>query len=344
MSESPILLDSTALAAEDRRRQAARADRAAEWQRRLQSLGIAIPFVLVLTAAALGVPNFLSASNVSNILVSGGISAIAAFGMTLVVSLRGIDLSVGSAQAVVACVAAFTINAAGPWGMLAGLAVGVVLGLVNAALIVGFRVPSFIATLATLSVFRGASLLITNGAPVMITDVPFRNIATTSVGGVPVLFLIAVVIGAGFWFLLEKTVFGRHVVAVGSNPEAASESGISVARVTLLAFVICSVSAAAAGVLLSSQLGSVSGSLSTGLELQIIAIVVLGGTSMAGGRGRIIGAFLAAFLLAMINSSLNLLNVPSFYQYVALGALLIFALSLDSAQRATLKRIMLGGR
>lgn len=345
MSEHVELSSSgAALAQEERIRKAARADRAAQRQKLFQSLGILVPFVAVLLVAVLIVPNFLTASNVSNVLISGGILAIAAYGMTIVISLRGIDLSVGSAQAVVACVTAFAVNSMGLGGILVGLLAGVALGLINAAIIVWLKVPAFIATLATLSIFRGLALLITGGAPIMIKNEPFRDIATASLIGIPVPFLIAVLIGAGFWFVLDRTVFGRHLVAVGSNPEAATESGIPTKRIAMTAYVVCSLSAAAAGVLLASQLGSVSGSLSTGLELQIIAVVVLGGTSMTGGRSRIVGTFLAAFLLAMINSGLNLLNVASFYQYIALGALLILALSLDSVQRAAIKKMLQGGR
>ena len=154
--------------------------------------------------------------------------------------------------------------------------------------------------------------------------------------------LVAVVLGLFAWFVLDRTRFGKHVVAVGGSPEAAIETGIGVNRVLLTAYLMAGVSAGVAGVLLASQLGVVNGSISAGLELQAIAIVVLGGTSMAGGRPRIVGTFIAALLLAMINSGLNLLNVPSFYQYVALGTLLVFALSIDGAQRSAVRRMLEG--
>lgn len=177
----------------------------------------------------------------------------------------------------------------------------------------------------------------------MILSGGFKKVATASLFGLPVPFLIAVALGLGTAFMLERMRFGKHVVAVGGNPEAAVDTGISVNRVLLLCYLFAGASAGVAGVLLASQLGAVNGSVAMGLELQAIAIVVLGGTSMAGGRANIVGTFVAALLLAMINSGLNLLNVPSFYQYVALGALLIFALSVDGAQRAAVRRILEGG-
>ena len=309
----------------------------------LQNAGVLIPFALVLVAGVAGVPNFASTSNIINVLVNAAILAIVGYGMTLVIAVRGIDLSVGSTQALAACVTAAAVNSFGPWvGAAAGIAVGLLLGLVNGLLVTQARVPGFIATLSTLSIYRGAVLLFTGGAPIMIASIAFKNVATASILGVPVPFVIAILAGGAMWFAIERSRFGKHVVAVGGSPEAAVDSGISVNRVLLTAYAISGGAAGVAGVLLASQLGVVNGSVSAGLELKAIAIVVLGGTSMAGGRANIIGTFIAALLLAMINSGLNLLNVPSFYQYVALGLLLIFALSIDGAQRAAVRRMLEG--
>ncbi len=331
------------LVADERARSAERARRADRRRSLLQNAGVLIPFALVLVAGIAVVPHFLSGSNVTNVLVNAAILAIVGYGMTLVIAVRGIDLSVGSAQALAACVAAWAVNGAGPLaGAAVGIAVGAGLGLVNGLLVTQLRVPGFIATLSTMSVFRGLVLLFTGGAPIMIVSGGFKSVATASVLGVPVPFLVALLLGAGAWFALDRMRFGKHVVAVGGSPEAATDSGIGVGRVLLLAYVAAGCAAGVGGVLLASQLGVVNGSVSSGLELQAIAIVVLGGTSMAGGRPRIIGTFVAALLLSMINSGLNLLNVPSFYQYVALGALLLFALSIDGAQRAAVRRMLEG--
>lgn len=343
MSDAATTPSTQALVADERARSAERARRADSRRRLLQNAGVFIPFLIVLVVGVAVVPNFGSASNVTNMLVNAGILAIVGFGMTVVIAIRGIDLSVGSAQALAACIAAAVVNAAGPVaGILAGIAVGAGLGLMNGVLVSVLRVPGFIATLSTLSVYRGLVLLFTGGAPIMIASTSFKSVSTATVLGVPVPFLIAVVLGAAAVFALERMRFGKHVVAVGGSPESAVDSGISVTRIHLLAYLISGASAGVAGVLLASQLGAVNGSISSGLELQVIAIVVLGGTSLAGGRPRVVGTFIAALLLSMINSGLNLLNVPSFYQYVALGALLLFALSIDGAQRAAVRRMLEG--
>lgn len=333
------------LVADERQRSAERARRADVRRRILQNAGIGIPFLTVLFVGLFAVPHFASSSNVANMLVNAGILALVGYGMTVVIAVRGIDLSVGSAQALAACIAAATVNSFGPLaGVLAGIAVGAGLGLVNGLFVTQLRVPGFIATLATMSVFRGAVLLFTGGAPIMIASASFKSAATAKFLGLPVPFWIAVLMGAVSFYVLSNMRFGKHVVAVGGSPESAIDSGIKVKRVELLAYLIAGAAAGTAGVLLASQLGVVNGSISAGLELQAIAIVVLGGTSMAGGQPRIIGTFVAALLLSMINSGLNLLNVPSFYQYVALGVLLIFALSVDGAQRAAVARMLKGSK
>jgi len=343
MSEATV--STQTLVAEERARSAELARRADSRRRLVQNAGVLIPFLLVLVIGLVAVPHFASASNVTNMLVNAGILAIVGFGMTVVIAIRGIDLSVGSATALTACITAATVNAAGPLaGSLLGVVVGAALGLVNGVLVSFLRVPGFIATLSTLTVFRGLVLLFTGGAPIMIASSSFKSMATATMLGVPVPFIAAVGIGAGAVFALERMRFGKHVVAVGGSPESAVDSGISVTRIRLLAYLISGASAGIAGVLLASQLGAVNGSISRGLELQVIAIVVLGGTSMAGGRPRVVGTFIAALLLSMINSGLNLLNVPSFYQYVALGALLVFALTIDGAQRAAVRRMLEGRR
>lgn len=341
----PDLAQAEDLVEERRRTSADRAKRAESRRRIMQNAGVIIPFVLVLLVGLLMVPQFASTSNVTNMLVNAGILAIIGFGMTVVIAVRGIDLSVGSAQALAACVAAASVNAAGPAvGALVGIALGALLGLINGVAITQLKVPDFIATLSTLNIYRGAVLLFTGGAPIMIASGAFKSVATANLLGIPIPFFVAAAVGIAMWTLLERMRFGKHVVAVGVSPAAAKDSGISVRGTVLYAYVIAGTCAGVAGVLLASQLGVVNGSVSVGLELQAIAIVVLGGTSMAGGRPRLVGTAIAALLLAMINAGLNLLNVPSFYQYVALGGLLIFALSIDSAQREAIKRMLQGKR
>lgn len=341
MSASQPLIDASPadLVEKERHLAAARANAAARREAIFKSLAILVPFVIVLALLIALVPNFLSESNVRNILINAAVLAITGFGMTYVIALRGIDLSVGSTQALIACVTAMAVNAyGGPVGVVIALLVAAVLGLFNGFIVTTLRVPAFVATLGTLSIFRGAVLILTAGAPILINRAGFKSVGIGQIGPLPIPFLIALAIGILAWFILERTKFGKHLVAVGGRPEAASESGINVQRITVLTFTFAALCAGMAGIVLASQLGVANGSLSAGLELQAIAIVVLGGTSMAGGRGNIVGTFLAAILLAMINSGLNLLNVQSFYQYVALGGLLIFALSLDGIRTILVRR------
>ncbi|MDK7122973.1 ABC transporter permease [Pauljensenia sp. UMB6358] len=311
----------------------------------MQNAGVLIPFVLILGLCVAFVPNFLSASNVTNVLIASAILGIIGLGQTVVIGVRGIDLSVGSAQALVACSTAIAMAHGGALaGVVCGIGVGLITGLINGLLVTQLRVPDFIATLSTMSVYRGAVLLITGGAPVVISSIGFKGFATTSVIGLPLPFIVAMAIGFAWWLVVARTRFGRHLIAVGDAPAAATDSGISVSRMVVSAYVLCGLMAGVAGVLLASQLGIVNGTVSTGLELKAIAIVVLGGTSMMGGRPRIVGTLIGALLLSMIYAALNLLNVSSFYQYIALGALLVFALSLDSLQRAVVKKAFLGGK
>jgi ribose/xylose/arabinose/galactoside ABC-type transport system permease subunit len=310
----------------------------------LSRYGVLIPFVIVAVVCFVAVPNFFAGNNIANLLVNASIAAIIGYGMTIVIALRGLDLSVGSIQGLAACLLTMTLGTAGLAGGLAvGLLTGLVVGLLNGVLVAYLRVPSFVATLGMLGVVRGAALLVTDGQTISGDNAVLSALANGKLIGLPVPFILALALLAVWYVVLKYTPFGRHVCAVGGSPEAAAESGINVRRVTLAAFVIAGVSAGLGGVLLAGQLGNVTGSLGVGLELQIIAIAVLGGTSLAGGSGNLPGTFIAGLLLAMIASALNQLNVPSYYQSLAIGLLLIFALSLDSIRRQIYRRILLEG-
>jgi len=309
----------------------------------LERFGILLPFAVVFVLGAAFAPNFLSAANISNVLVNAAILAIVAYGMTLVIALRSLDLSVGSVQALTAVSTAAAVNAFGfVGGIGVGLAVGAVVGLANGLVIGYLRVPAFVATLGTMGIARGAALVFTDGGSILVENDSFGVLANGKLLGIPYPLLLAVGLLFVMYLLLERTPFGRHVCAVGGSPGAAIESGINLRRVTVGSFVIIGLCAGVAGILLTSQLGFVDGTLGAGLELEVIAIAVLGGTSMLGGSGNMVGSLLAAILLAMIASSLNLLNIPAFYQYLAVGVLLIFALSLDTLRRSVQANRMIG--
>lgn len=330
--------------AQERRIQAEKRARSIDQVRRvMQNAGILIPFLVVMLYGIICIPKFISASNINNMLINASVLVILALGQTVVIAVFGIDLSVGAMQALVVCTTALFVNSTSSGvGILLGICVGAALGLLNGLVVIALKVPDFIATLSTMNVYRGFALLITAGLPIEITRQSFKNIATSKVIGIPFVFLIAVVVCSITWFAIENMPIGKHIVAVGDNALSARDSGISVRKTLFIAYVFSGICAGIAGVLLASQLGTVNATVSTGLELQTIAVVVIGGTSMFGGHPRILGTILGAILLTMINSGLNILNIPSFYQYVALGILLVFALSVDSGQRALVAKLFKG--
>ena len=314
------------------------ADRAARRAALLDRTGIVIPFVIVLALGAALAPNFLTGANIRNVLVNAAIVAIVGYGMTVAIAIRGLDLSVGSVAALGAVVCADTVGAFGPvLGVVAALTVGAAAGLVNGLLIALLRIPPFVATLAMLSTARGVALLFADGQRIRVESAGFRELATSSVLGVPLPFWIAVAVGVLVHLALERTAVGRHVCAVGGNPEAAVEAGLRRTRIVVGVYVFAGLTAGISGVLVTAQLGTVDATPILGLELQAIAIAVLGGTSLRGGGGNVAGTLAGALVLGMISSGLNLLNVPGYYQYLALGLVLLLALALD-AVRIRLRR------
>jgi len=332
MTAQPIA--ESAMVQEQRRDAELAADRVARREALIDRSGILAPFVLIAALATVLVPGFWSGSNVQSILVNAAIVATVGFGMTLVIVIRGLDLSVGAVAALTSCVAAAAINQFGiVVGVLLTLALGLGVGLVNGVLVTYLRVPAFVATLATMGIVRGAALLFTNGERVTLQSTTFRQLAIVKLLGVPLPFVVACLLCVAFYLLLENTPFGRHVAAVGGNPGAAREAGLNATAIGLIVYAISGLAAACAGLLLVAQLGTVDATPIQGLELQAIAIAVLGGTSIAGGVGNLPGTFLASLLLAMIGSALNLRNIPGYYQYLALGLLLMLALLLDTLRR-----------
>jgi ribose/xylose/arabinose/galactoside ABC-type transport system permease subunit len=305
----------------------------------LQSVGILTTLTVVCVAVSIADSSFSSAGNIRNILTNASILAVCGFGMTLAIAMRSIDLSVGSVLALTACVAAKvgandgSVVAAVAAGLGAGLAVGAINGLI----ISKFRVPAFVATLGMMSVARGVALLYTDGESILVGNASFSWIAREQVLGIPMPFLIALATLALLWLLFNHTRFGRHVAAAGGNEPAAVASGIRIDRLVIAVFALVGLTAGLSGVLTTAQLGNVDPSLGVGFELNVIAVAVLGGTSLAGGNGNLPGTLLAALLIASINSALNILGVQAFYQYLAVGLLLIAALTLEGVRR----RVML---
>lgn len=290
-------------------------------------------FSLILLCAIFSITNhrFMSMANTMNILQQVAVIAIAAFGMTWVILLGEIDLSIGSIIAVAGMVGAqclaFGLGFAP--ALILTLASGALMGLINGVLTAKLLLPSFIVTVATMGIFRGLVSLPTNGAPAMITNEAWTAIGGENFLGLPIIIWIVVVLFIGNHVLLGKTKFGRRAYLTGGNREAALYSGIKVDRLKIIIFMISGVMAAISGVLLSSRLYSAQTNAGMSYELDAIAAVVLGGTSLAGGVGTMIGTLIGALIIGVMNNGMNMLSVPYFYQLIVKGLVILIAVWLD---------------
>ena len=292
---------------------------------------------LLIIGAVLGLlsDRFLTTSNLINVARQVSINAIVAAGMTIVIITGGIDLSVGSTIALAGCAALLVARLLGDVvGMTVGILAAAGVGLLNGALVAWGRVPPFITTLATMTVVRGAALVLTNGEPIVKTEGPYLWLGQASVGPIPVpiLLMIATLFGA-HWFL-SRTRWGTYVYAVGGNAEAARLSGISLAGIQILVYVLGGALAGLAGLVLAARLSSAQPNTGVGFELDAIAAVVLGGTSLMGGEGTIWGTTVGAFIIGVLNNGFNLMNVSPFYQLIAKGAVIVLAVLVDQLLKA----------
>ncbi|MGN7117473.1 ribose ABC transporter permease [Lysinibacillus odysseyi] len=294
-------------------------------------------FLLVIVITLLN-PSFLSVNNLLNVLRQVSISALIAFGMTFVILTGGIDLSVGSTLALTGAVAA-SLLAGGTDPIIAmGLALllGLVLGAVNGVIITKGKVAPFIATLATMTIYRGLTLVYTEGRPVsgLGDSLAFQMFGKGYFFGIPVPVITMVVTFAILYFILQKTTFGRRVYAVGGNEEAAKLSGISPDRVKIAVYAITGFLAAMSALILTSRLNSAQPTAGESYELDAIAAVVLGGTSLTGGKGWIFGTLVGALIIGVLNNGMNLIGVSSFFQQVVKGVVILLAVLIDRKKTA----------
>ncbi|WP_203234918.1 ABC transporter permease [Modicisalibacter coralii] len=274
---------------------------------------------------------FMSLANFMNILQQVAVIAVLAFGMTWVILLGDIDLSVGSMLAVAGMVGAQVIGLG--WGFMPALVItliaGALMGLINGVLTAKLMLPAFIVTVATMSIYRGMVSLPTNGAPAMLTDPTWTAIGTGSVAGVPIIIWIVVGLFVLNHLLLAHTTFGRRTYLAGGNREAAIYSGIKVDRLKISIFMISGLMAAVAGIMMSSRLYSAQTNAGISYELDAIAAAVLGGTSLAGGVGTMVGTLIGALIIGALNNGMNMLSVPYFYQLIVKGLVILVAVWLD---------------
>lgn len=277
-------------------------------------------------------PFFLTASNLLNVMEQTAINAVIAVGMTFVILSAGIDLSVGSIAALSGVVMANRLQAGWPLGVaiLAGLLTGALCGVFSGLLITRGKLPPFIATLGMMSVARGAALLFTDGRPISGFDESLRWLSTGRVLGIPVPVLLTILLYVLAIVLLNRTRFGRYVYAIGGNEEAARLSGVAVGFHKTIVYVISGVTAALGAVLLTARLNSAQPIAGMMYELDAIAAVVIGGTSLTGGLGTLGGTLIGALTMGVLRNGLNLLGISSFLQQIVIGLVIIAAVLMDS--------------
>ncbi|MEW9031443.1 MAG: ribose ABC transporter permease [Planifilum fimeticola] len=278
--------------------------------------------------------DFLTVTNIFNVLRQISINALLAFGMTFVILTGGIDLSVGSILALSGALSAGMIaGGTDPiLAVLAGLAAGTLMGAANGLLVAKGRVAPFIATLATMTIYRGLTLVYTEGRPITFSNDAFSLLGKGYFLEIPVPVIWMLLSFLILYYLLRNTTFGRHIYAVGGNEEAAVLSGIRADRVKIRVYAISGLFASLAGIILTSRLSSAQPTAGVAYELDAIAAVVLGGTSLAGGRGWIAGTLVGAMIIGVLDNGLNLLNVSSFYQQVVKGGVILLAVLLDRSR------------
>lgn len=299
----------------------------------LREMGPLIGLIVLFVVIAVMNDRFVSPSNLSNLLRQVSINALISFGMTFVILTGGIDLSVGSILALSSALLASMISS----GMNPEVAIvfsaliGLGLGIINGVIIAYGKVAPFIATLATMTIYRGATLVYTNGNPIsgLSDETFFIGLGQGDVGGLPIPAIIMMIAFFILYFVLTKTPLGRQTYAVGGNEKVSYIAGIKIDRVKIVAYAITGLLCALAGAVLTSRLNSAQPTAGTGYELDAIAAVVLGGTSLAGGKGRITGTLIGALIIGTLNNGLNILNVSSFYQQVVKGIVILLAVLMD---------------
>ena len=302
----------------------------------LSKYGIFIAFALLVIFMGIVSPPFFNPSNIINILRQTSVNGIIAVGMTFIIITGGIDLSVGSLLALSAVIATSFAHP-GEWPLVVPVCLGVLVGLtggvVNGVLIAKKRMAPFIVTLGMMTVARGFALVYTNGRPVINLSDGYNKIGGGYISGIPIPVLVFVFIVAIGAFVLHYTRFGRYTYAVGGNELAAKVSGIKTDNIKISMYAITGALAGLAGVVLSSRVMSGSASTGQGYELDAIAAVVIGGTSLSGGIGTIAGTVVGALIIGVMNNGLDLMNVSSYWQLIVKGLIIVLAVMLDKKNK-----------
>ncbi len=300
---------------------------------RFRDAGTLIGLIIISTVFASLSPTFLTAPNLLNVLQHSSINACIALGMTLVIISGGIDLSVGPVAALTAVLGAAMLVAGVPipLAMLGALAVGAACGFVNGALITWGGLQPFIVTLGGLSLYRALALIYTGGTPIFGLPDSFRALTNGTLLSVPNPVVIVAVLALLAWVILNKTPLGEYFLAVGGNPEAARIAGVPVTLTKMAAYIISGILASVAAMILVGRLGAAEPTMGTLWELDAIAASAIGGASLMGGRGSIVGTLIGCIILGALRNGLTLMNVQAFYQLLATGIIIIVAMLIDRA-------------
>jgi L-arabinose transport system permease protein len=308
---------------------------AAALLRRLGGSGMVLAFLLLFALLSAGVPDFLTVRNLRGLLLSVSLIGGIAVSMMLVLALGEVDLSVGSIVAFAGVAASAVISATHsiPAGVAAGIAAGGAVGLVNGVVVARLQVNSLIATLAMMEVVRGLAYIACHGDAVIISEESFFRLGAGSLLGIGVPVWENLALFLLFGWLLNRSVFGKNVLAIGGNAEAARLAGIGVARTRIIVFTLQGLVTGLAGVLLAARMSLGDPKTAQGLELGVISACVLGGVSLVGGVASISGVLVGVLIMGSVQDALSLLNVPTFYQYVIRGAILLAAVLFDRLRR-----------
>ncbi|RPH24190.1 ABC transporter permease [Buttiauxella warmboldiae] len=301
----------------------------------VRDAGTLIGLLIIIITFSFLSPVFFTLPNLLNILQQSSINAIIALGMTLVIISGGIDLSVGPAAALSAVLGA-TLMVAGvpvPLAVLATLGIGALCGVFSGTLVAYAGLQPFIVTLGGLSLFRAIALIFTDGNPIFGIPMEFRSVINGLVFGIPMPIIIVVVIALILWVIMNKTPLGEYILAVGGNEEAARVAGVPVKRTKVTVYILSGVLAALAALILIGRLGAAEPTLGNLWELDAIAAAAIGGASLMGGKGSVLGTIIGAIILGALRNGLTLLNIQAFYQLLATGLIIIIAMLIDRATR-----------
>lgn len=295
-------------------------------------------FGLILLCVIISIltPRFLNVSNIMNVFTQVSVNSILAIGMSFVILTGGIDLSVGSTLAISGAISASIIRATNSifLSIIVALIIGAIIGLMNGVVVAKGKIQAFIVTLATMTIFRGVTMVYTNGTPISGLSDKFMLIGNKKIlGYIPVPAIITIVVLIIAWYILSQTRYGRYVYALGGNEDSARLSGINTDKIKTLVYVICGITAALSGVITTSRVGSASPNAGLGFELDAIAAVVLGGTSLAGGEGTVVGTIIGAMIIGVLNNGLNLAGVSAYYQSIVKGLVILLAVLIDKKSK-----------